>query len=187
MTTTATTTDGADLPVPDHWIGGAGAAGTSTGTSPVYESNNAGVAASTAAVSGAGDSTATWAGGGCGASCWAGAARAAEVRLRRGGAGAARYGTGGFGGAGNGGGGGGCGSGGGAGGSYVDERYRIGTVTYAGIDANAEQVRRGMAWVYDRYARQDSPLYALQDQARAIKAGLWRDAQPVPPWEWRRK
>ena len=69
------------------------------------------------------------------------------------------------------------------------DRYgrTIGQVTCAGIDANAEQVRRGMAWVYDRYARRDSPLYALQDQARAARAGLWTDVRPVPPWEWRQK
>ena len=64
-------------------------------------------------------------GGGCSGNTLAGSSWAA------GGAGAARYGVGGFGGAGYGGGGGGCGSGGGAGGSYVDDTYRIGTVTYA--------------------------------------------------------
>lgn len=70
---------------------------------------------------------------------------------------------------------------------HGQDRYgrTIGQVTCGGIDANAEQVRRGMAWVYDRYARPDSPLYALQDQARASRIGLWADAKPVPPWEWR--
>lgn len=68
------------------------------------------------------------------------------------------------------------------------DRYgrTIGYVTCAGIDTNAEQVRRGMAWVYDRYARPDSPMYALQDQARTSKSGLWVDDKAVPPWEWRR-
>lgn len=68
------------------------------------------------------------------------------------------------------------------------DRYgrTIGAVTCAGIDANAEQVRRGMAWVYDRYARPSSPLYALQKEAQDARAGLWVDAQPVPPWDWRK-
>ncbi len=72
--------------------------------------------------------------------------------------------------------------------SEGQDRYgrTIGTIACAGIDANAEQVHRGMAWVYDRYARPDSPLYALQEQARAARKGLWADAKPVPPWEWRR-
>ena len=55
-----------------------------------------------------------------------------------------------------------------------------------GIDANAEQVRRGMAWVYDRYVT-DRSLYGLQDDARAAKRGLWVDPAPVPPWEWRHR
>ncbi|MCZ2421058.1 MAG: thermonuclease family protein [Burkholderiales bacterium] len=62
------------------------------------------------------------------------------------------------------------------------DRYgrTIGRVSCAGIDANAEQVRRGMAWVFDRYAT-DRSLYAIQDEARAARRGLWRDPQPVPP------
>ena len=55
-----------------------------------------------------------------------------------------------------------------------------------GIDANAEQVRRGMAWVYDRYVT-DRSLYGLQDEARAARRGLWADPAPVPPWEWRHR
>jgi endonuclease YncB( thermonuclease family) len=62
----------------------------------------------------------------------------------------------------------------------------IATVYCDGVDANAEQVRQGMAWVFDRYARRDSPLYALQHEAKAAGRGLWGDPAPVPPWEWRR-
>lgn len=54
-----------------------------------------------------------------------------------------------------------------------------------GIDANAEQVRRGMAWVYDRYVT-DRGLYSIQDEATAERRGLWADSDPVRPWEWRR-
>jgi endonuclease YncB( thermonuclease family) len=56
-----------------------------------------------------------------------------------------------------------------------------------GTDANAEQVRRGMAWVYRRYVSKDSPLYAVEDEAKAARRGLWADAEPLPPWEWRRQ
>src|SRR4051812_14698962 len=41
------------------------------------------------------------------------------------------------------------------------------------IDANAEQVRRGLAWVFVRYAPKNSPLYRLQSEARESKVGLW--------------
>lgn len=51
-------------------------------------------------------------------------------------------------------------------------------------DANAEQVRRGMAWVFDRYVT-DRSLYAEQEEARAARRGLWADSDPIPPWEWR--
>ena len=67
------------------------------------------------------------------------------------------------------------------------DRYgrTIGRVTCAGTDANAEQVRRGLAWVYDRYAT-DASLYRLQDDARAAGRGVWYDQDPTPPWEWRK-
>lgn len=67
------------------------------------------------------------------------------------------------------------------------DRYgrTIGRVQCDGVDANAEQVRRGMAWVYDRYVT-DRSLYALQDAARSERKGLWRDSDPIPPWQWRR-
>ncbi len=47
-----------------------------------------------------------------------------------------------------------------------------------------------MAWFYRQYQREQSPndrrLYeAAEDAARAEKRGLWRDADPVPPWEFR--
>jgi endonuclease YncB( thermonuclease family) len=57
----------------------------------------------------------------------------------------------------------------------------------AGVDANAEQVRLGMAWVYVRYAPKNSPLYELESAARAQRVGLWAEPTPVPPWEWRRQ
>lgn len=56
-----------------------------------------------------------------------------------------------------------------------------------GVDANAEQVRRGYAWVFTRYARANSPLYALQLDAQAAPRGLWADRAPTAPWEWRRR
>ena len=69
-----------------------------------------------------------------------------------------------------------------------EDRYgrTLATVTCAGIDANAEQVRRGWAWVYVRYAPKNSPLYALEREARLEKRGLWVDDEPVPPWDWRK-
>jgi endonuclease YncB( thermonuclease family) len=60
----------------------------------------------------------------------------------------------------------------------------LGRVQCQGLDANAEQVRRGMAWVYDRYVT-DRSLYALQNDARTAHLGLWADKTPTAPWLWR--
>jgi len=61
----------------------------------------------------------------------------------------------------------------------------LGKVSCAGIEANTEQVRQRMAWVYDRYAH-DQRLITIQEEARAAGTGLWRDSYPMPPWEFRR-
>jgi|SRR5688572_23628137 endonuclease YncB( thermonuclease family) len=61
----------------------------------------------------------------------------------------------------------------------------LGRVQCQGLDANAEQVRRGMAWVYDRHVT-DRSLYALQNDARAAHVGLWADKHPTAPWDWRK-
>lgn len=73
-------------------------------------------------------------------------------------------------------------------GSAGTDRYgrTVARVTCDGVDANADQVRAGMAWVFDRYAR-DLTLYDLQATARRSRVGLWADPHPVAPWEWRRE
>lgn len=69
------------------------------------------------------------------------------------------------------------------------DRYgrMVGIVTCNGINANDEQVREGMAWVYRKYAKGYDHLYLLENQARLSKAGLWSDLSPIPPWEWRHR
>jgi endonuclease YncB( thermonuclease family) len=69
------------------------------------------------------------------------------------------------------------------------DRYgrTIGWIACDGVDANSEQVRRGMAWVFERYAARNSPLYELQGEAQVTRRGLWADPHPMAPWEWRQK
>lgn len=55
-----------------------------------------------------------------------------------------------------------------------------------GVDVNAEQVRRGYAWVYRQYS-DDAQLLQLEAAARQAGLGLWADPHPVAPWEWRRQ
>jgi len=67
------------------------------------------------------------------------------------------------------------------------DRYNrtLARVSCAGADVNAEQVRRGYAWTFVRYVRPDSPLFAIEREARAAHRGLWQDPAPVAPWDWR--
>jgi endonuclease YncB( thermonuclease family) len=73
------------------------------------------------------------------------------------------------------------------------DRYgrELGKVLVGTLDANLEQVKRGMAWHYKAYEReqssQDRQAYTeAEAAARGARKGLWEDAQPVPPWEFRR-
>ncbi|MBN9125422.1 MAG: thermonuclease family protein [Nitrosospira sp.] len=70
----------------------------------------------------------------------------------------------------------------------VKDRYgrTVARVSCDGVDANAEQVNRGMAWVYRQYAK-DHNLFVLQHEARRFKRGLWSESSPIPPWEWRKR
>ncbi len=53
-----------------------------------------------------------------------------------------------------------------------------------GRSLNHELVRAGLAWMYRRYTN-DQSLSDLEEEARVARRGLWADAEPVPPWEWR--
>jgi len=63
----------------------------------------------------------------------------------------------------------------------------IGKVNCAGVDANVEQVRRGMAWVVARNTLPNSPLPEMEANARLRGLGLWAGDKPEPPWEWRKR
>ena len=58
-------------------------------------------------------------------------------------------------------------------------------------DVGLEQIRQGMAWHYKEYQHeqttQDRLVYRDEEEnAKARRVGLWDDAKPVPPWEWRK-
>lgn len=66
------------------------------------------------------------------------------------------------------------------------DRYKrtIGTLMIDGRSVNRAMVDAGMAWAYPQYLRDRTLLDAQRDAQRQGK-GLWADASPVPPWEWR--
>lgn len=70
------------------------------------------------------------------------------------------------------------------------DRYgrTVADVACQGKDVGREQVSAGLAWVYVRYTTSaDTDLFGLEKSARASGNGLWRDSDPVAPWEWRAK
>ncbi|ADE10899.1 thermonuclease family protein [Sideroxydans lithotrophicus] len=67
----------------------------------------------------------------------------------------------------------------------VDQYGRIvGLLSVNGLSVNQAQVKRGMAWEYSHY-HSDKTYLALQSEAQRLRLGLWSQAQPVPPWQWR--
>jgi len=68
-----------------------------------------------------------------------------------------------------------------------DRRNHItGTVNLGDRWINAEVLAEGGAWHDKRYS-DDDELDTAEQQARIRRLGLWAEAQPVPPWEWRQK
>src|SRR5215475_10706145 len=55
-----------------------------------------------------------------------------------------------------------------------------------GRSLNQELVKAGVAWWYRPYAPNDIMLAQLEAEDRTAKRGLWADAHPVPPWQWRK-
>jgi endonuclease YncB( thermonuclease family) len=51
---------------------------------------------------------------------------------------------------------------------------------------NKELLRLGLAWHYADF-NNDSTLAQLELEARKNKAGLWKQSNPMAPWEFRRK
>lgn len=64
----------------------------------------------------------------------------------------------------------------------------VGIVGYQGGSKvlNNELLKAGMGWWYKQYAPKESTLQTLEAAAKAGKVGLWSDAAPVAPWDFRR-
>ena len=72
------------------------------------------------------------------------------------------------------------------------DRYgrTVGKILFKGVDVNLEQVKAGLAWHYKQYQKEQTPddrnKYAEAEVlARNKHLGLWADAEPTPPWDWR--
>jgi len=54
-----------------------------------------------------------------------------------------------------------------------------------GLEVNAEQIRRGLAWEYSNY-HSNKVLIDLQEEAKKESRGMWAQDKPIPPWKWRK-
>ncbi|PXX11394.1 micrococcal nuclease [Nitrosomonas ureae] len=61
--------------------------------------------------------------------------------------------------------------------------HTVAYVKCSGKNAGTEQIKRGMAWVFDKYVT-NTELHTLQEQAKSEHKGLWENPAPIPPWEW---
>lgn len=69
------------------------------------------------------------------------------------------------------------------------DRYgRVLAVVWLGDEnENLLQVRDGFAWHYSQYAKKATEYADAEKCAREHHWGLWQDASPTPPWEFRRR
>jgi len=54
-----------------------------------------------------------------------------------------------------------------------------------GTELSHEMIKAGLAWHFTKY-NTDEDLSNLEIEARVAKIGLWKDNNPMPPWENRR-
>jgi endonuclease YncB( thermonuclease family) len=60
--------------------------------------------------------------------------------------------------------------------TYLDDNRELGQ----------EMIKNGMAWHFKKYS-QDTLLARLETEAQNKHLGLWKDANPIAPWEFRKK
>ena len=60
----------------------------------------------------------------------------------------------------------------------------VAMVTCDGVVVNWRQVQDGLAWCFHKYLTQPAACLPLEREARDARRGLWRDAEPVAPWEF---
>lgn len=62
----------------------------------------------------------------------------------------------------------------------------IAELFYKNQNLNKALVRKGLAWHFTKYSKSEN--YAdLERIARKKKEGLWQDAHPIAPWDWRKR
>jgi len=70
------------------------------------------------------------------------------------------------------------------------DRYKrvVGIVSVGNLALNLHLVQYGYAWVYHQYCKKPfcSEWAKAEEVARKARRGLWKNPEPIPPWEYRR-
>lgn len=72
----------------------------------------------------------------------------------------------------------------------IDRYGRVVAYAFVGnVNVNLEQIKRGYAWAYTEYLDRPyvSEFYEAEKQARKQRIGIWKEPNPTPPWEWRKR
>jgi micrococcal nuclease len=56
----------------------------------------------------------------------------------------------------------------------------------SGLNLSHELLKAGLAWWDQKAAPNNDSLWKLERDARIEQRGLWKDSDPIPPWEWRK-
>jgi endonuclease YncB( thermonuclease family) len=70
------------------------------------------------------------------------------------------------------------------------DRYgrKIGKIYYNGSHyLNLESVKGGYSWWYEYFARNEHKFESAEKNARRYRKGLWKDDNPINPYDWRKK
>jgi len=70
-----------------------------------------------------------------------------------------------------------------------DQTYKrvVGEIFLRDKSVSREIVKAGLAWWNTKYAPNDKTLKRLQQSARDTRKGLWVQANPEAPWEYRKR
>lgn len=64
-------------------------------------------------------------------------------------------------------------------------RLKVWAYTPNGNDVSAEMLRAGLSWHFRKY--DNSSLYSqLENEARKNHTGIWTEANPISPWDFRK-
>ena len=67
-----------------------------------------------------------------------------------------------------------------------EDRYErtLGVIMLGNVDVNAKMVEDGWAWHFKKY-NDEERLAKLENKAQSAKRGLWAEANPLAPWDYR--